>query len=165
LSERVRRLTGGLPLFVEDAARLTEAYYHRDTEQFCIAMESLTNVEVTGQQSILSEVYTRLLGRWVDVHSQYAVVLAYDGEVQQAQKLMKSLEPMIGDDKRLQEQFARQSEIIEGVAMSNTAFGSAEEDEAGQFLDAPSIQGRRKIGRNDRCPCGSGLKYKKCCGK
>ncbi len=21
-----------------------------------------------------------------------------------------------------------------------------------------------KIGRNDRCPCGSGKKYKKCCG-
>ena len=21
------------------------------------------------------------------------------------------------------------------------------------------------IGRNDLCPCGSGLKYKKCCGK
>jgi len=24
---------------------------------------------------------------------------------------------------------------------------------------------RRKIGRNDPCPCGSGVKYKKCCGK
>lgn len=23
----------------------------------------------------------------------------------------------------------------------------------------------RKIGRNSLCPCGSGLKYKKCCGK
>ncbi|MFA6548986.1 MAG: SEC-C metal-binding domain-containing protein, partial [Candidatus Margulisiibacteriota bacterium] len=23
----------------------------------------------------------------------------------------------------------------------------------------------RKIGRNEKCPCGSGLKYKKCCGK
>jgi len=23
----------------------------------------------------------------------------------------------------------------------------------------------QKIGRNDPCPCGSGLKYKKCCGK
>lgn len=21
------------------------------------------------------------------------------------------------------------------------------------------------VGRNDRCPCGSGLKYKKCCGR
>jgi uncharacterized protein YecA (UPF0149 family) len=24
---------------------------------------------------------------------------------------------------------------------------------------------KKKIGRNDLCPCGSGLKYKNCCGK
>ena len=23
---------------------------------------------------------------------------------------------------------------------------------------------RTKIGRNDKCPCGSGLKFKRCCG-
>ncbi len=27
------------------------------------------------------------------------------------------------------------------------------------------IQKKQTIGRNDPCPCGSGLKYKKCCGK
>ena len=25
------------------------------------------------------------------------------------------------------------------------------------------LRGRRKFGRNSRCPCGSGVKYKKCC--
>ena len=25
--------------------------------------------------------------------------------------------------------------------------------------------GGEKVGRNDPCPCGSGKKYKKCCGK
>jgi uncharacterized protein YecA (UPF0149 family) len=29
---------------------------------------------------------------------------------------------------------------------------------------APSSVGKRKIGRNDPCSCGSGKKYKKCCG-
>ncbi|MCM3587444.1 SEC-C metal-binding domain-containing protein [Mesobacillus maritimus] len=28
-----------------------------------------------------------------------------------------------------------------------------------------SIQSKKKIGRNEPCPCGSGKKYKKCCGK
>lgn len=28
-----------------------------------------------------------------------------------------------------------------------------------------SISSKEKIGRNDLCPCGSGLKHKKCCGK
>ncbi|WP_417401992.1 SEC-C metal-binding domain-containing protein, partial [Hominenteromicrobium sp.] len=27
------------------------------------------------------------------------------------------------------------------------------------------VRSGEKIGRNEPCPCGSGLKYKKCCGK
>jgi uncharacterized protein YecA (UPF0149 family) len=27
----------------------------------------------------------------------------------------------------------------------------------------PEVSGRKKVGRNDPCPCGSGKKYKKCC--
>ena len=27
------------------------------------------------------------------------------------------------------------------------------------------IPKRVKIGRNEQCPCGSGIKYKKCCSK
>lgn len=30
---------------------------------------------------------------------------------------------------------------------------------------APEDTPKRKIGRNDPCPCGSGKKYKKCCGR
>lgn len=29
----------------------------------------------------------------------------------------------------------------------------------------PFVRAEKKIGRNDPCPCGSGLKYKKCCGR
>ena len=31
--------------------------------------------------------------------------------------------------------------------------------------DSPSALNTPKVGRNDSCPCGSGKKYKKCCGK
>ena len=30
---------------------------------------------------------------------------------------------------------------------------------------AQQVRKYAKIGRNDPCPCGSGKKYKKCCGK
>ena len=30
---------------------------------------------------------------------------------------------------------------------------------------APAKRQGEKIGRNDPCPCGSGKKYKRCCGK
>ena len=33
-----------------------------------------------------------------------------------------------------------------------------------QFSTARAGARRSKIGRNDPCPCGSGLKYKRCCG-
>jgi uncharacterized protein YecA (UPF0149 family) len=45
-------------------------------------------------------------------------------------------------------------------ATPNTApIGSAPEKAEPIRRDAP------KVGRNDPCPCGSGKKYKKCCGR
>ena len=39
-------------------------------------------------------------------------------------------------------------------------------DEDMEFDDAPQIlPAAKKVGRNDPCPCGSGLKYKNCCMK
>ncbi|MBN1568001.1 MAG: YchJ family protein [Acidobacteria bacterium] len=35
----------------------------------------------------------------------------------------------------------------------------------GRILYQPFRRDQPKIGRNDPCPCGSGKKYKKCCGK
>ena len=31
--------------------------------------------------------------------------------------------------------------------------------------NSPYIRSGKKVGRNDPCPCGSGKKYKQCCGK
>lgn len=33
-----------------------------------------------------------------------------------------------------------------------------------QWRDSKTIVKEKKVGRNDPCPCGSGKKYKKCCG-
>ncbi|MCF0149197.1 MAG: SEC-C domain-containing protein [Clostridium sp.] len=34
-----------------------------------------------------------------------------------------------------------------------------------KYRDSVTVRNENKIGRNDACPCGSGKKYKKCCGK
>ena len=45
------------------------------------------------------------------------------------------------------------------------------EDDGWKFADGelvgekPIVREEPKVGRNDPCPCGSGKKYKKCCGK
>lgn len=49
--------------------------------------------------------------------------------------------------------------LYRSSAFSNT-LGIIEEDE-----NKPQIDTTKKIGRNDLCPCGSGKKYKKCCGR
>jgi preprotein translocase subunit SecA len=41
---------------------------------------------------------------------------------------------------------------------------SQDTPEGGQQRSAPLKSGK-KVGRNDPCPCGSGKKYKNCCGK
>lgn len=48
--------------------------------------------------------------------------------------------------------------LYRSAAFSNT-LGIIEEQES-----RPEIDLTQKIGRNDPCPCGSGKKYKKCCG-
>jgi len=38
-------------------------------------------------------------------------------------------------------------------------------DDGEMLPEKPTVREEPKIGRNDPCPCGSGKKYKKCCGK
>lgn len=37
--------------------------------------------------------------------------------------------------------------------------------ESGSMVPTTIVRSTPKVGRNDPCPCGSGKKYKKCCGK
>lgn len=38
-------------------------------------------------------------------------------------------------------------------------------NEDGSNKKEPVVRKDKKIGRNDPCPCGSGKKYKQCCGR
>ena len=47
------------------------------------------------------------------------------------------------------------------VDPTKTNSGNVKKDNVEKKVSAKDI---KKIGRNDPCPCGSGKKYKKCCG-
>jgi preprotein translocase subunit SecA len=47
----------------------------------------------------------------------------------------------------------------------STPQASAVPSNASNETAAPFVRKQEKVGRNDPCPCGSGKKYKKCCGK
>ncbi len=63
------------------------------------------------------------------------------------------------------------SEMIDVVAFNDQLWGYDEElEKKSKFMLEGRNQGSqirigKKIGRNAKCPCGSGFKYKKCCGK
>lgn len=52
-----------------------------------------------------------------------------------------------------------------GSAAGGTAGNAAAGAAVGKEQAKPQPVRRKKIGRNDPCPCGSGKKYKKCCGR
>ena len=57
----------------------------------------------------------------------------------------------------------RQAELESKNSITNK---QAEEQEAKKKeKQSPFMRTGQKIGRNDPCPCGSGKKYKNCCGK
>ena len=56
---------------------------------------------------------------------------------------------------------------ITNASLEDTAInlvdGNLSEKEGG--MNKTVVNKEPKVGRNDPCPCGSGKKYKKCCGK
>ena len=60
-------------------------------------------------------------------------------------------------DKRLQERY----EVVEDDWLETADWSWMEQENVQQ----PFVRNAPKIGRNEPCPCGSGKKYKKCCGR
>ena len=92
-----------------------------------------------------------LINRLVQVRSQYAVILALCGQHDDANTEMQRLGPYIeGLTDEQSQEVEDQSNYIAQLAYDSSK---------------PSIKKIfGKVGRNERCPCGSGLKYKKCHG-
>lgn len=92
-----------------------------------------------------------LVKRLVQVRSQYAVILAMCGQHRDATAEMQRLEPYLeglANEQRqeIENQRNKIAELAHGAPMGAT------------------VQLYGKVGRNAKCPCGSGLKYKKCHG-
>ena len=59
----------------------------------------------------------------------------------------------------------RDDEVIQTqLAQAAQSFQAPSEEDDQSMMNSP-IHNGQKIGRNDPCPCGSGKKYKNCCGK
>jgi len=79
-----------------------------------------------------------------------------------------SMRVSIVKDPPLQEKKADKSRIVEGRDLDLSFSGGRTEESRNNENHEKKHQPVRKgpkIGRNDPCPCGSGKKYKHCCGR
>ena len=61
---------------------------------------------------------------------------------------------------------AAKADWLYGLPQWNEIFSEAELKALyKEQKESTTIRKEKKVGRNDPCPCGSGKKYKKCCGK
>lgn len=116
--------------------------------------------EILEQHVLPAALEHNLFGRIIGVRSQYAVVLAYCGEIDAAEREMARLEPYVGgltDAQRgeIEGQKALIAEQRVRPALSRQHIAALQQHQALR----PSWG---KVGRNDPCPCGSGRKYKRC---
>ena len=54
--------------------------------------------------------------------------------------------------------------LLEGGASQHVAYEHMEDHRKPRFYRKPDAAAARSPGRNSPCPCGSGKRYKRCCG-
>ena len=68
----------------------------------------------------------------------------------------------MGRGDKIEERFEKRREHDERVKREALV---SEDDAPIPDVPVEQVHADEKVGRNDPCPCGSGKKYKKCCGK
>ena len=61
--------------------------------------------------------------------------------------------------------FLLNAEIRQNIERKEVVKKQITNESDGSTVKQPKRNKEKKIGRNDPCPCGSGKKYKQCCGK
>ncbi len=105
----------------------------------------------------------RMIGALIPVRCQYAVVLAFCGQFDLASNTLQELARYIVEGTEQAAEYEAQAKNVDRIRAGELRLRGSRQ------LSAPEIpkKARRKktkVGRNDLCPCGSGLKFKRCCG-
>ena len=111
------------------------------------ALDMFDEMEAAIQDQIASLMYHVSI---VTPEQQQAMDNAQQANETQKQKLEKTIEQ-------------QRSQLSDHLQNAQASHG--DEVSAAESKKKPVTADGRKVGRNDSCPCGSGKKYKNCCGK
>ena len=82
--------------------------------------------------------------------------------------VVKTLQRMVIEDpeKTKAEELERRRKTEQSMRYQKSESEASVESQADVNVKAaPVVRAEQKVGRNEPCPCGSGKKYKQCCGK
>ncbi|UUM31398.1 YecA family protein [Vibrio japonicus] len=119
----------------------------------------------------LADVAEGFMTLWPTIEEQWHDVQIGDGTLRMMQAMLTSFMLAI-DEEETQAQMRASgietppalSDFIDQLDLMITEVAQAA-DEALSGAKSQSVNPFKGIGRNDECPCGSGKKFKQCCGK
>jgi hypothetical protein len=116
------------------------------------------------EQSLLPLIHDLgMIGALVPVRCQYAVVLAFCAQFDLTSNTLQELAPYIVEGTEQAAEYEAQAGDVDRIRAGELRLSRARQLPTLKILKEP-IRNTEKVGRNDLCPCGSGLKFKKCCG-
>ncbi|MEO9875322.1 MAG: SEC-C metal-binding domain-containing protein [Anderseniella sp.] len=162
----LRRITAMKFYTQAQAARSVVTTGLETVDDFLVLMADAVGAREILEQHVLPVVRESLLTDMViPARSIYAIVLAWNGAHEAARHEMAALRKYAVNDTQLS-MLADRNAFVERIIAGTVRLqkqvppaGAMEQMFGGQRLE------QRKVGRNQPCICGSGLKFKKCCGR
>jgi hypothetical protein len=135
-------------------------------DDFLVLMADPDGARQTMEQNILPLVREfQLTDTLASVRSVYAVVLAWSGELADARREIAAVLEYGGTAAEKAE-LQKRANLIEAIAEGAVWLErQIPPPNALALIPGALKNAGRKIGRNTPCPCGSGLKYKRCHGR
>ena len=132
---------------------------------------------IWSEESILIEgefhaVWKSPKGELVDItpkiDGELKILFVPDNKTSYAKEPIDNVRVPLSEDPQILEMIAMNERMSELKTKFNDGTGQSQipiDEVAKHVFGMPSNTGETKIGRNAACPCQSGKKYKKCCGK
>ena len=148
-----------------DLQRLWKDYFMKERDIYAVLLKN-PDEEVKGTVKELAEKYG------VDIMTMTGFL---DG-IQESLKSENDIENMEEDtevslgfdkEKLYKNMVAAKADWLYGLEEWNAIFSEEERERLykEQKRSQTFVRAEKKVGRNDPCPCGSGKKYKHCCGR
>ena len=156
----------------EAARQSIEAHIHQQYNYLQRGEYSLLALlESEAQREQLADFAEGFMTLWPTVEQQWLETNAGDGTLRMLQAMLTTFMLAIDEDQTRSQMQASGIEtpptlndFIDQIDLMIAEVAQAA-DEAMTGAKSQSVNPYKNIGRNDECPCGSGKKFKQCCGK